>query len=68
MWGYGVCTGFLLSAAERRLEELGSEIGDAEQKVLKVTGELQLLEGALAQKKVSFFHKEPGKVFEAVLM
>lgn len=49
----GVCVGFLLSAAQRRLEELGSEIGDAEQQVLKVTGQLQQLEDALAQKKVS---------------
>ncbi|TRZ15185.1 hypothetical protein HGM15179_011896 [Zosterops borbonicus] len=47
-----------IHSAERRLEELGSEIGDAEQKVLKVTGELQLLEGALAQKKISQASKE----------
>lgn len=64
----GVCVGFLLAAAQRRLEELQSEIGDAEQQVLKVTGELQQLEDALAQKKVSFFHKEQGKMFEVVLM
>ncbi|XP_066057163.1 centriolin isoform X2 [Chamaea fasciata] len=44
--------------SERRLEELGSEIGDAEQQVLKVTGELQLLEDALAQKKISQASKE----------
>lgn len=43
---------FFLSAAQRRLEELQSAIGNAEQQVLKVTGELQQLEDALAQKKV----------------
>lgn len=48
-----VWVGFLFSAAQKRLEELGSEIGDAEQQVLKVTGELQQLEDVLAQKKVS---------------
>lgn len=53
LWDCGFCVGFLLPAAQRRLEELQSEIGDAEQQVLKVTGELQQLENALAQKKVS---------------
>lgn len=43
---------FFLSAAQRRLEELQSAIGNAEQQLLKVTGELQQLEDALAQKKV----------------
>ncbi|XP_066189025.1 centriolin [Sylvia atricapilla] len=47
-----------IHSAERRLEELGSEIGDAEQQVLKVTGELQQLEDALAQKKISQASKE----------
>ncbi|NXM49699.1 CNTRL protein, partial [Gymnorhina tibicen] len=42
-----------INSAQRRLEELQSEIGDAEQQVLKVTGELQQLEDALAQKKMS---------------
>lgn len=42
----------VLSAAQRRLEDLQSAIGNAEQQVLKVTGELQQLEDALAQKKV----------------
>lgn len=51
--GLRVLCCFFLSAAQRRLEELQSEIGDAEQQVLKVTGELQQLEDALAQKKVS---------------
>jgi len=47
------CTcGFFFSAAQRRLEELQNAIGKAEQQVLEVTGELQQLEGALAQKKV----------------
>lgn len=53
LWDCGFCVGFLLPAAQRRLEELQSEIGAAEQQVLKVTGELQQLEDALAQKKVS---------------
>lgn len=44
--------GFFFSAAQRRLEELQNAIGKAEQQVLEVTGELQQLEGALAQKKV----------------
>lgn len=57
----GVCVGFLLYAAERRLEELQSEIGDAEQQVLKVTEELQQLEDALGQKKVSFSTKSKGR-------
>ncbi|XP_062361623.1 centriolin-like [Cinclus cinclus] len=47
-----------INAAQRRLEELQSEIGDAEQQVLKVTGELQQLEDALAQKKISQASKE----------
>ncbi|NXK11915.1 CNTRL protein, partial [Herpetotheres cachinnans] len=38
--------------AQRRLEELQSAIRNAEQQVLQVTGELQQLEDALAQKKV----------------
>ncbi|NXW68205.1 CNTRL protein, partial [Hirundo rustica] len=42
----------------QRLEELGSEVGDAEQQVLKVTGELQQLEDAQAQKKISQATKE----------
>lgn len=48
IWGFL----FLLFAAQRRLEELQSAIGNAEQQVLKMTGELQQLEDALAQKKV----------------
>ncbi|XP_059721083.1 centriolin isoform X2 [Haemorhous mexicanus] len=47
-----------INSAQRRLEELQSEIGDAEQQVLKVTGELQQLEDALAQKKLSQASKE----------
>ncbi|NWT58666.1 CNTRL protein, partial [Erythrocercus mccallii] len=47
-----------INSAQRRLEELGSEVGDAEQQVLKVTGELQQLEDALAQKKISQASKE----------
>ncbi|XP_017601121.1 PREDICTED: centriolin isoform X2 [Corvus brachyrhynchos] len=47
-----------INSAQRRLEELQSEIGDAEQQVLKVTGELQLLEDALAQKKMSQASKD----------
>ncbi|NXR95882.1 CNTRL protein, partial [Hypocryptadius cinnamomeus] len=47
-----------INSAQRRLEELRSEIGDAEQQVLKVTGELQQLEDALAQKKISQASKE----------
>ncbi|RLV93889.1 hypothetical protein DV515_00013338 [Chloebia gouldiae] len=47
-----------INSAQRRLEELQSEIGDAEQQVLKVTGELQQLEDALAQKKISQASKE----------
>lgn len=61
LWDNGVCVGFLLSAAQRRLEELQSEIGDAEQQMLKVTGELQQLEDALAQKKVSYSTKSKGR-------
>ncbi|NWW88320.1 CNTRL protein, partial [Rhynochetos jubatus] len=45
-------------SAQRRLEELHGAIGNAEQQVLKVTGELQQLEDALAQKKVSQANKE----------
>ncbi|XP_016158061.1 PREDICTED: centriolin isoform X3 [Ficedula albicollis] len=47
-----------INSAQRRLEELQSEIGDAEQQVLKVTGELQQLEDALTQKKISQASKE----------
>ncbi|XP_041262278.1 centriolin isoform X2 [Onychostruthus taczanowskii] len=47
-----------INSAQRRLEELQSEIGDAEQQVLKVTGELQQLEDALAQKKICQASKE----------
>ncbi|XP_042686594.1 centriolin isoform X2 [Centrocercus urophasianus] len=47
-----------IHSAQRRLEELQSAIGKAEQQVLEVTGELQQLEGALAQKKVSQANRE----------
>ncbi|KAM6192968.1 centriolin isoform 1-T1 [Sarcoramphus papa] len=47
-----------IHSAQRKLEELQSAIGDAEQQVLKVTGELQQLEDALAQKKISQANKE----------
>ncbi|NXO09933.1 CNTRL protein, partial [Oriolus oriolus] len=47
-----------IHSAQRRLEELQSEIGNAEQQVLKVTGELQQLEDALAQKKMSQASKD----------
>ncbi|XP_072739038.1 centriolin isoform X2 [Ciconia boyciana] len=47
-----------IHSAQRRLEELQSAIGNAEQQVLKVTGELQQLEDALAQKKLSQANKE----------
>ncbi|XP_051492171.1 centriolin isoform X2 [Apus apus] len=47
-----------IHSAQRRLEELQSAIGNAEQQVLKVTGELQQLEDALARKKVSQANKE----------
>ncbi|NXH35042.1 CNTRL protein, partial [Myiagra hebetior] len=47
-----------INSAQRRLEELQSEIGHAEQQVLKVTGELQQLEDALAQKKMSQASKD----------
>ncbi|KFP11140.1 Centriolin, partial [Egretta garzetta] len=47
-----------INSAQRRLEELQSAIGNAEQQVLKVTGELQQLEDALAQKKMSQANKE----------
>ncbi|NWT00593.1 CNTRL protein, partial [Mionectes macconnelli] len=42
-----------INSAQRRLEELQSAIGDAEQRVWKVTKELQQLEAALDQKKIS---------------
>ncbi|XP_068270352.1 centriolin isoform X1 [Nyctibius grandis] len=42
-----------IQSAQRRLEELQSAIGNAEQQVLKVTEELQQLEDVLAQKKAS---------------
>ncbi|KGL99102.1 Centriolin, partial [Charadrius vociferus] len=47
-----------INSAQRRLEELQSAIGNAEQQVLKVTEELQQLEDALAQKKISQADKE----------
>ncbi|NXW49584.1 CNTRL protein, partial [Nyctiprogne leucopyga] len=47
-----------INSAQRRLEELQSAIGNAEQQVLKLTGELQQLEDALAQKKISQASKE----------
>ncbi|KAK2535260.1 Cntrl [Columba livia] len=47
-----------IHSAQRRLEDLQSAIGNAEQQVLKVTGELQQLEDALAQKKISQANKE----------
>uniref|UniRef100_A0A8C3LSH4 Centriolin n=1 Tax=Chrysolophus pictus TaxID=9089 RepID=A0A8C3LSH4_CHRPC len=47
-----------IHSAQRRLEELQNAIGKAEQQVLEVTGELQRLEGALAQKKVSQANRE----------
>ncbi|XP_062497153.1 centriolin isoform X1 [Pezoporus occidentalis] len=47
-----------IDSAQRRLEELQSAIGNAEQQVLKVTGELQQLEDALAQKKILQANKE----------
>ncbi|KFZ49016.1 Centriolin, partial [Antrostomus carolinensis] len=47
-----------INSAQRRLEELQSAIGNAEQQVLKLTGELQQLEDALAQKKISQANKE----------
>ncbi|KAM6117699.1 centriolin isoform 2-T2 [Phoenicopterus ruber ruber] len=47
-----------IHSAQRRLEELQSAIGNAEQQVLKVTGELQQLEDALAQKKISQANRE----------
>ncbi|KAJ7398993.1 hypothetical protein BTVI_119499 [Pitangus sulphuratus] len=42
-----------INSAQRRLEELQSAIADAEQRVWKVTKELQQLEAALDQKKIS---------------
>ncbi|NXL99826.1 CNTRL protein, partial [Tyrannus savana] len=42
-----------INSAQRRLEELQSAIGDAEQRVWKVTKELQQLEATLDQKKIS---------------
>ncbi|XP_064325235.1 centriolin isoform X2 [Phalacrocorax carbo] len=47
-----------IHSAQRRLEELQNAVGNAEQQVLKVTGELQQLEDALAQKKISQANKE----------
>ncbi|NXK36470.1 CNTRL protein, partial [Piprites chloris] len=47
-----------IDSAQRRLEELQSAIGDAEQRVWKVTGELQQLEAALDQKKISQANRE----------
>ncbi|NXC08379.1 CNTRL protein, partial [Orthonyx spaldingii] len=47
-----------INSAQRRLEDLQSEIAHAEQQVLKVTGELQQVEDALAQKKISQANKE----------
>ncbi|XP_026716337.1 centriolin isoform X2 [Athene cunicularia] len=47
-----------IHSAQRRLDELQSAVGKAEQQVLKVTGELQQLEDALAQKKISQANKE----------
>ncbi|XP_065593258.1 centriolin [Cyrtonyx montezumae] len=47
-----------IHSAQRRLEELQNAIGKAEQQVLKVTAELQQLEDALAQKKVSQASRE----------
>ncbi|NXF05852.1 CNTRL protein, partial [Smithornis capensis] len=47
-----------INAAQRRLEELQSEIGAAEQQVLKVREELQQLENALDQKKISQANRE----------
>ncbi|NXC67584.1 CNTRL protein, partial [Anhinga anhinga] len=47
-----------IHSAQRRLEELQNAIGNAEQQVLKVTGELQQLEDALAQNKISQANKE----------
>ncbi|NWQ60044.1 CNTRL protein, partial [Neopipo cinnamomea] len=42
-----------INSAQRRLEELQSAIGDAEQRVWKVTEELRQLEAAVDQKKIS---------------
>ncbi|NXT82779.1 CNTRL protein, partial [Zapornia atra] len=47
-----------INSAQRRLEELQCAIGNAEQQVLDVTGELQQLEDALAQRKISQANKE----------
>ncbi|NXD74844.1 CNTRL protein, partial [Halcyon senegalensis] len=47
-----------IDSAQRRLEELQSAIGNAEQQALKVTGELQQLEDALARKKISQANRE----------
>ncbi|NXY67638.1 CNTRL protein, partial [Glareola pratincola] len=47
-----------IHSAQRRFEELQSAIANAEQQVLKVTGELQQLEDSLAQKKLSQANKE----------
>lgn len=48
---YGILILFWVTA-QKRLEELQGAIGNAEQQVLKVSGELRQLEDALAQKKV----------------
>ncbi|NWU84643.1 CNTRL protein, partial [Onychorhynchus coronatus] len=47
-----------INSAQRRLEELQSAAGDAEQRVWKVTEELQQLEAALDQKKISQANRE----------
>ncbi|XP_071430495.1 centriolin isoform X2 [Pithys albifrons albifrons] len=47
-----------IKAAQRRLEELQDAIGDAEQRVWKVTEELQQLEAALDHKKISQANRE----------
>ncbi|NXI41505.1 CNTRL protein, partial [Galbula dea] len=47
-----------INSAQRRLEELQCAISISEQQVLEVTGELQQLEDALAQKKVCKANKE----------
>ncbi|NWU08088.1 CNTRL protein, partial [Cephalopterus ornatus] len=47
-----------IHSEQRRLEELQSAIGDAEHRVWKVTEELQQLEAALDQKKISQANRE----------
>ncbi|NXN96732.1 CNTRL protein, partial [Rhinopomastus cyanomelas] len=42
-----------IKSAQRKLEELQNAVGNAEQRVLIVTGELKQMEDALAQKKMS---------------